>query len=95
MYDRALQALVKLGLEPEWEARFEPNSYGLFRRSAHDDIGAIFDCIKHQPKYVLHADISKCMSRCNNEQLLHRHCHDTRTDLEKKTYPQPKVTGFT
>jgi RNA-directed DNA polymerase len=26
--DRALQALVKLALEPEWEARFEPNSYG-------------------------------------------------------------------
>jgi len=25
MYDRALQALVKLALEPEWEARFEPN----------------------------------------------------------------------
>jgi len=24
MYDRALQALVKLALEPEWEARFEP-----------------------------------------------------------------------
>jgi RNA-directed DNA polymerase len=28
MEDRALQALVKLVLEPEWEARFEPNSYG-------------------------------------------------------------------
>ena len=28
MKDRALQALVKLVLEPEWEARFEPNSYG-------------------------------------------------------------------
>lgn len=28
MYDRALQALVKLALEPEWEALFEPNSYG-------------------------------------------------------------------
>ena len=26
--DRALQALVKLALEPEWEAKFEPNSYG-------------------------------------------------------------------
>ena len=26
MYDRALQALVKLALEPEWEAFFEPNS---------------------------------------------------------------------
>ena len=36
MYDRAEQALVKLALEPEWEARFELNSYG-FRagRSPH------------------------------------------------------------
>src|SRR5207244_228872 len=35
--DRARQALVKLALEPEWEAKFEPDSYG-FRpgRSAHD-----------------------------------------------------------
>jgi RNA-directed DNA polymerase len=31
MNDRALQALVKLALEPEWEARFEPNSYGFVR----------------------------------------------------------------
>ncbi|MDE5115707.1 MAG: reverse transcriptase N-terminal domain-containing protein, partial [Trichodesmium sp. St2_bin2_1] len=30
MYDRALQALVKLGRSPEWEARFEPNSYGFW-----------------------------------------------------------------
>lgn len=29
--DRALQALVKLALEPEWEAKFEPNSYGFVR----------------------------------------------------------------
>ncbi len=28
MYDRALQGLAKSALEPEWEARFEPNSYG-------------------------------------------------------------------
>jgi len=33
MDDRALQALVKLVLEPEWEARFEPNSYGFRLRS--------------------------------------------------------------
>lgn len=26
--DRALQTLVKQALEPEWEALFEPNSYG-------------------------------------------------------------------
>jgi RNA-directed DNA polymerase len=36
MADRACQALVKQALEPEWEAQFEPNSYG-FRpgRSTH------------------------------------------------------------
>ena len=28
MHDRATQALVKAALEPEWEARFESNSYG-------------------------------------------------------------------
>jgi RNA-directed DNA polymerase len=61
LHDRALQALVKLVLEPEWEARFEPNSYG-FRpgRSVHDAIGAIFTAIEKQPKYVLDADIAKC-----------------------------------
>jgi RNA-directed DNA polymerase len=28
MLDRVMQALVKLALEPEWEPRFEANSYG-------------------------------------------------------------------
>jgi RNA-directed DNA polymerase len=51
MANRALQALVKLVLEPEWEAKFEPNSYG-FRpgRSGHDAIEAIFNSIKHKAK---------------------------------------------
>ncbi|NEO31961.1 MAG: group II intron reverse transcriptase/maturase [Symploca sp. SIO3C6] len=71
MEDRALQALVKLALEPEWEARFEPNSYG-FRpgRSCHDAIGAIFCAIKHKAKYVLDADIAKCFDRINHDVLL-------------------------
>jgi RNA-directed DNA polymerase len=71
MRDRALQALVKLALEPEWEARFEPNSYG-FRpgRSAHDAIGAIFDGIRYKAKYVLDADISKCFDRINHNYLI-------------------------
>jgi RNA-directed DNA polymerase len=61
MTDRALQALTKQALEPEWEARFEPNSYG-FRpgRSAHDAREAIYNGIRQQPKYVLDADIAKC-----------------------------------
>ena len=71
MEDRALQALVKLVLEPEWEARFEPNSYG-FRpgRSCHDAIGAIFSAVSHKSKYVLDADISKCFDRINHDVLL-------------------------
>jgi RNA-directed DNA polymerase len=71
MYERALQALVKLALEPEWEAKFEPNSYG-FRpaRSAHDAIGAIYLTIKQKAKYVLDADISKCFDKINHQKLL-------------------------
>jgi RNA-directed DNA polymerase len=71
MPDRALQALVKLALEPEWEAKFEPNSYG-FRpgRSCHDAIAAIFTNVSKLPKYVLDADISKCFDRINHEALL-------------------------
>jgi RNA-directed DNA polymerase len=69
--DRAMQALVKLALEPEWEAVFEPNSYG-FRpgRSTHDAIETIFNFIRLQPKYVLDADIEKCFDRISHEGLL-------------------------
>ena len=73
IHDRALQALVKLTLEPEWEAKFEPNSYG-FRpgRSCHDAIGAIFASISLKAKYVLDADIAKCFDRINHEALLRK-----------------------
>lgn len=69
--DRATQALVKLALEPEWEAKFEPNSFG-FRpgRSAHDAIEAIFNSIRYKPKWVLDADISKCFDKINHDKLL-------------------------
>ena len=71
IYDRAHQELVKLALEPEWEARFEPNSSG-FRpgRSPHDAIEQIFICINQQPKWVLDADIAKCFDRINHNALL-------------------------
>jgi RNA-directed DNA polymerase len=71
MADRARQALVKAALEPEWEARFEANSYG-FRpgRSAHDAIKAIYGAISQKAKWVLDADIAKCFDRINHEALL-------------------------
>jgi len=69
--DRALQALVKLALEPEWEAKFEPNSYG-FRpgRSCHDAIDAMYLSIRSKAKYVLDADIAKCFDRIDHKALL-------------------------
>lgn len=73
MSDRALQCLVKLALEPEWEARFEENSYG-FRpgRSSHDAIEAIFISIAKKPKYVFDADISKCFDQIDHKALLYK-----------------------
>jgi len=45
--DRCHQARVKNALEPEWEARFEPRSYGFGPgRSCQDAIEAIYDTCK-------------------------------------------------
>src|SRR5216683_2436028 len=73
VFERARQCLAKLALEPEWEARFEPNSYG-FRpaRSAHDAIGAIFNGIRFKSKYVLDADLKACFDTINQEALLNK-----------------------
>ena len=73
MHDRAAQTLVKLVLEPEWEARFEPNSYG-FRpgRSTHDALSAIFKGVSHMPKYVLDADIEKCFDQIEQGALVRK-----------------------
>ena len=71
MANRAGQALVTAALEPEWEARFEPNSYG-FRpgRSCQDAIDAIFASIAGQAKYVLDADIAHCFDRLSHSAIL-------------------------
>jgi RNA-directed DNA polymerase len=73
MHDRALQTLVRFALEPEWEAKFEPNSYG-FRpgRSCWDAITAIFLACKQKAKYVLDADIAKCFDRIDHAALLRK-----------------------
>jgi RNA-directed DNA polymerase len=73
MRDRAAQTLVRFALEPEWEARFEPNSYG-FRpgRSCHDAIQAVFTAISRKAKYVLDADIAACFGRIDHAALLEK-----------------------
>ncbi len=73
MEDRAKQALAKLALEPEWEAKFEANSYG-FRpgKSAKDAIAAIYSDINKMSYYVLDADIEKCFDQINHKRLLNK-----------------------
>ena len=72
--DRVLQARVKNALEPEWEARFEPKSYG-FRpgRGCHDAIEAIYQVVKgRNPKrlWALDADLAAAFDRIDHECLL-------------------------
>jgi RNA-directed DNA polymerase len=70
--DRAHQARVVNALEPEWEARFEPKSYG-FRpgRGCHDAIQAVYEVVKgRRPKrlWALDADLAGAF-----DQIAHDH----------------------
>ncbi len=78
MKDRVMQAIVKEALEPEWEARFEPNSYG-FRpgRRCQDAVEQIRYCIKRKvggtgSPVVLDGDIAGCFDNIAHEPLLSR-----------------------
>jgi RNA-directed DNA polymerase len=75
MLDRVMQALVTLALEPEWEPRFEANSYG-FRpgRCTMDAIEAIYRALSQNgsSRWVLDADIAKCFDQIDHAALLGR-----------------------
>ncbi|MCI2422963.1 group II intron reverse transcriptase/maturase [Saccharopolyspora sp. K220] len=72
--DRCLQALVVNALEPEWEARFEPKSYG-FRpgRGCHDAIVAIHTTASRTDAkrlWVLDADLAAAFDRLDHNHIL-------------------------
>ena len=69
--DKAKQRLALLALEPEWEAKFEPNNYG-FRpgRSPLDAVEAVYKSINRLPKYLLDADIRECFDKIAYKALL-------------------------
>ena len=72
--DRAYQALVKLLIEPEWEAKFEANSYG-FRpgRSCHDACKAVKYALQNKlDVWVLDADIKGCFDNLDHQWILER-----------------------
>jgi RNA-directed DNA polymerase len=72
--DRCHQNRVKNALEPEWEARFEPRSYG-FRpgRGCHDAIAAIYNACKGpmaRRVWALDADLAAAFDRIDHDRLL-------------------------
>ena len=72
--DRCHQARVRHALEPEWEARFEPRSYG-FRpgRGCHDAIAAIYNACKGPTArrvWALDADLAAAFDRIDHDHLL-------------------------
>jgi RNA-directed DNA polymerase len=71
--DRVHQARVKNALEPEWEARFEPRSYG-FRpgRSCHDAIRIIFSALRGRARrqWILDADLAAAFDELDHDHLI-------------------------
>ena len=71
--DRCHQNRVKNASEPEWEARFEPRSYG-FRpgRGCQDAIEAIYDTCKGSAKRVwtLDADLAAAFDKLDHNHLM-------------------------
>jgi RNA-directed DNA polymerase len=72
MFDRAMQALHLLGLEPVAESTSDPNSYGFRKnRSTADAMGQIFVSMsqKAAAPWVLEADIEGCFDHIGHEWL--------------------------
>jgi RNA-directed DNA polymerase len=72
--DRCHQARVKNALEPEWEARFEPRSYG-FRpgRSCQDAIQSIYITCRGPRAtrgWALDADLAAAFDKIDHDRLL-------------------------
>jgi len=72
-HERARQTLVRQALEPEWEAKLSPHTYG-FRpgRSCWDAIAAVFHRIKLRPQHTLKVDIAQCFDRLDQAALLRK-----------------------
>lgn len=81
--DRAKQALVLLALQPEWEAKFEPQIYG-FRpgRIVNDALEDIFLSISKKPTWVLNSSIDMCFDTIDYNQLINK-C-DTFPSMERQ-----------
>jgi len=73
MYDRAMQSLYALALEPIAEATGDRTSFGFRKfRSTHDACNQVFNCMCHKnsPDWVLEGDIKGCFDNISHQWLL-------------------------
>lgn len=85
--DRALQAIVRNALEPEWEVRFAPSSYGFRKgRSAQDAIRYIHNVCnaKSSKHWIVDADIKGCFDNISHEFLMNELSHFPASNLISK-----------
>ena len=73
MYDRAMQALYALALQPVAETLADPNSYGFrLSRSCADAIGQCYNSLvrRNSPQWILEGDIKACFDEISHQWLL-------------------------
>jgi RNA-directed DNA polymerase len=91
LYDRAMQALYLLAVEPVAEMQADPNSYG-FRpnRSTADAAERCFKvlCNKHSVQWILEGDIKACFDTISHDWLLNN------IPMERRILKQWLNAGF-
>lgn len=71
--DRIYQNIIKGALEPQWEARFEPTSYGFRpKRGCHDAIARIFQSCRSgsRKKWIFEGDFKGCFDNLNHDYIM-------------------------
>ena len=73
MYDRAMQSLYAMAIDPISEATGDRTSFGFRKfRSTHDACEQVFICMsrKYSPTWVLEGDIKGCFDNISHQWLL-------------------------
>ena len=73
MYDRAMQSLYAMALEPIAEATGDRTSFGFRKfRSTHDACEQVFVCMcrEYSPEWILEGDIKSCFDNISHQWLI-------------------------
>lgn len=70
--DRIYQNIAKMALEPQWEVRFEPTSYGFRpKRGCHDAIERIFkSCSQRKKIWIFEGDFKGCFDNLRHDYIM-------------------------